>query len=39
MITNMDDRDLDDLDAAAWDGRGIVNTPSGPVPGPTDDWS
>ncbi|MFD3651748.1 hypothetical protein ACFWUT_35310 [Streptomyces cyaneofuscatus] len=23
----------DDLDAAAWDGRGILNTPDGPVAG------
>ncbi len=27
----------DDLDDALWDGRGIVHTPNGPVPG-GDDW-
>lgn len=27
-----------DLDHAAWDGRGVVNTTSGPVTG-GDDWS
>jgi hypothetical protein len=26
-----------DLDDAAWDGRGIVYTPDGPIPG-GDDW-
>ncbi|MEU8673014.1 hypothetical protein AB0C71_39705 [Streptomyces anulatus] len=30
--------DLDDLDDAAWDGRGVVNTKDGPVVG-GDDWS
>ncbi|WP_073229288.1 hypothetical protein [Streptomyces sp. NBRC 110465] len=28
----------EDLAAAAWDGRGITNTPHGPVAGPADDW-
>jgi len=33
------DRDADDgdLDAALWDGRGLIVTPDGPIAG--DDWT
>lgn len=33
-----DDPDADDLNAAVWDGRGLINTGNGPRPSTDDDW-